>query len=93
VGMCQCKQMFLDNTHLLCIKYACIREEYNTIQYCIVLLFVHMYGSIFGLLMAIQYIGETRSWVTATCFGCLDCLTFRGPCIVIYSYNKTNERH
>jgi len=21
------------------------------------------------------------------------CLTFRGPCIVIYSYNKTNEKH
>ena len=20
-------------------------------------------------------------------------LTFRGPCIVIYSYNKTNEKH
>ena len=21
------------------------------------------------------------------------CLTFRGPCIVIYSYNKANEMH
>jgi hypothetical protein len=24
---------------------------------------------------------------------CVPDLTFRGPCIVIYSYNKTNELH
>jgi len=32
--MCEFEQMlFLDKTHLLCIKYTYVREEYNTIQY------------------------------------------------------------
>ena len=32
-------------------------------------------------------------WVCGVCVCKLSSLTFRGLCIVIYSYNKTNEKH